>query len=131
MATVSSTSSANQYGWQQLKLQLAVRNAEQAEQTAQALKVQANDAQRVAERAQENARSLFVQSNQAQEKAGQARRGLAALGAAQQGVAQLSKIVDQVLLRQQASTPTTQGSSTVPVTNSQGQVTGKIINTTA
>jgi len=145
MSPVSSTSSASQYGWQQLKLQQAKRNADQAEQTAQTLKAQASDAQRVADRAQENARSLSVQSDQAQANAGQARQGLAALGNEQQAITQLSNTVDQVLARQQISTSTTKnattsatGASTVspksltpPVVNSQGQVTGKIINTTA
>lgn len=133
MASVSSTSSANQYGWQQLKLQQAVRNADQAEQEAQSLKTQANDAQRVADRAQENARSLYVQSDQAQAKAGQARQGLVAIGTAQQSVTQLSNTVDQVLTRKPVSTSTTQSTSTSPaaVVNSQGQVTGTVINTTA
>ncbi|MDD5177242.1 MAG: hypothetical protein PHQ05_12560 [Sterolibacterium sp.] len=131
MAPVSSISSANQYGWQQFKLQQAKRNADQAEQAALSLKTQANDAQRVADRAEENARSLWVQSDQAQTKAGQARQGLAAIGTAQQSVAQLSKTVDQVLVREQAATSTTPSTSTLPVTNSQGQVTGKIVNTTA
>lgn len=138
MATVSSTSSANQYGLQQLRQQQARRNADQAELTAQTLKAQANDAQRVADRAQEDARTLGVQSDQAQAKAGQARQGLAALGAAQQSGVQLSQTVDQVLGRRQASAATLPGSTAkatatvaAPVVNTQGQVTGKIINTTA
>ena len=138
MASVSSISSANQYGLQQLSLQQARRNSDQAELTAQTLRAQANDAQRVADQAEENARSLAVQSDQAQTKAGQARQGLAALSTAQQALTRLSNFSDQVLARIQPSSSTTQSTSaslvitgTPPVVNTQGQVTGKIINTTA
>ena len=136
MASVSATSSANQYGLQQLMVQQARRNADQAEQAAAALKAQADDAQRVADQAQSNANSLSVQSDQAQQKAGQARQGLVALSAEQQGANLLSLSVDRVLARQQTSTPPAHGGGTAtsapaPVTNSQGQVTGRIVNTTA
>ena len=135
MASVSPTSSANQVGLQQLRLQQARRNAEQAEQTAQSLKSQANQAQLTADRAQESARSLTVQSDQAQAKVGQVRQGLAAMGSAQQSMVQLSKTVDQVLTREPAqpspATSATPSSNAPPVVNAQGQVTGTIINTTA
>ncbi len=137
MASVSSTSSANQYGLQQLSVLQAKRTADQAEQTAQSLKVQASAAQRVADQAQENARSLGVQSEQAQAKAGQARQGVAALNSAQQGISQLSTVVDQVLDRDKTSvsavstTPQAASATPAPVVNTQGQVTGTIINTTA
>jgi hypothetical protein len=98
MASVPSTTSVNQNGWQQIRLQQAMRNADQAVQTAESLKAQANEAQRVAEQAQENAQSLVAQTEQAQLIAGEARLGVATLST---------------------------------VVNSQGQVTGKIINTTA
>ncbi len=138
MISVSSTTSANDYGLQQIRLQQARRNADQAEQTAQALKAQADAAQRVADHEQENARSLYVQSDQAQTKAGQARQGLAAFSSAQQAITQLSKAVDQVISREQVPTEAAPSAPTPPassvgaaVTNSQGQVTGKIVNTTA
>ncbi len=142
MASVSSVSSASQYGFAQLRLQQARRDAEQAETTAQALKAQANQAQREAVSANENARNLSVQASQAQENAGQARQGLAAMSTAQQSITQLSNTVDQVQARQTApetATPSTRtsvasnaaASISAPVTNTQGQVTGKIINTTA
>ena len=137
MASVSSTSGANQYGWQQLKLQQARRTADQAEQTAQSLRAQASDAQRVAEQAQDSARSLGVQSDQAQARAGQARQGLAAVAGAQQSVTQLANVADQVIGRQQSAAPATPNTApapvakTSPVVNSRGQVTGKIINTSA
>ena len=136
MASISPTSSANQYGLQQLRQQQAMRNADQAEQAAQSLRAQANQAQIVADRAQETARSLTVQSDQAQAKAGQARQGLAAAGSAQQAVAQLEKSVDQALTREQAVVPTaamapatatTPSTSPAPVVNTQGQVTGTLV----
>ena len=153
MASVSSTSSANQYGEQQLQLLQARRNAEQAERVAQTLKAQAGDAQRVADKAQEDARSLSVQSDLAQVRAGQARQGLTALSSAQQAITSLGNIADRVVARQQESeavaqvspavpvsaapaVPVSNTTSTVavvpaPVVNAQGQVIGKIINSTA
>lgn len=136
MASVSSTSGANEYGWQQLKLQQARRNADQAEQVARSLKYEANAAQRVADRAEENARTLGVQSDNAQVKAGQARQGLAALSSEQLAGRLLSSRVDQVLGRQQAAAaaaPSTgvANASGSAVVNTQGQVTGTIINTQA
>lgn len=142
MASVSSTSNATQSGLQQLRLQQARRNADQAEQVAQALKAQANDAQRAADGAQQNADSLTTQSGQASAKAGQARQGLTASATVQQAVTQLSDRVDQVIGREAvtATSATTTATSTTgstgstnsaPVLNSQGQVTGTIINITA
>jgi len=130
MAPVSSISSATQQGLQQIMVQQAKRNADQTEQTAQSLRAQADDAQRAAEKAQQSARSLTVQSDQAQQQADQARQGLAALSSAQQGIPRLSNTINQLLDRKLASASTTQ-STISPVTNSQGQVTGTIINTKA
>lgn len=132
MASVSSTSSANQYVLQQLSVQQAKRSADLAEQAAQSLKAQANEAERVAYREQENARSLSVQSDQAQAKAGQIRQGLVALNSQQQGTSQLSQTLDHALSRQLAPASTTQTASTspAPVVNTQGQITGTIISTT-
>ncbi|OHC63463.1 MAG: hypothetical protein A2045_04795 [Rhodocyclales bacterium GWA2_65_20] len=140
MASVSSTSSATQFGLQQLRQLEARRNADQAEQKAQSLKAQASDARHTADQAQENARSLGVQADQAQAQAGKARQGLAAFSTEQQQVTRLANTVDQVLTREQeasASSPTQSigtspaASSAAPVVNTQGQVTGQIVNTTA
>lgn len=131
---MSSISSASQAGLQQMTQLQARRNADQAEQAAQILRRQANDAQRVADQANENARSLSIQSDQAVEKAGQARQGVAALNSEKQAFTQLARVVDQAAVRAQAPTPTTPPASstpTTPVINSQSQVTGTIINTTA
>ncbi|MRR51625.1 MAG: hypothetical protein EG825_12045 [Rhodocyclaceae bacterium] len=131
-ASISGTQSIVQSGLQQLKLQQARRNAEQAEQTAQALQVQADEAQRRAAREQENARSLSVQADQAQTNAGRARQGLASIQTASDSVAQLGNVVDQVITKQQAAPAATSSvQESKPVVNTQGEVTGTLINTTA
>lgn len=128
MASVSVASSANQYGVQQLRYQELRRNADKAEQTAQSLKAQADNAQRVVERDKEKARSLSVQSDQAREDSVQARLKLANLNSAKQTISQLTRVVDQVIAREQSSA---QKANPSPVVNAQGQVTGTIINATA
>lgn len=134
MAILSSTAGAQsvtQYGWEQLKLQQAQRNADQAQQTAQSLQVQAQDAQRTADKAQENARSLSVQAEQAQGDAGRAEQGLAAITTSGQTQIQLTNAFNQAAQQQSAqpATPPTQQPS--PVVNAQGQTTGRVINTSA
>lgn len=135
MAIDSSTSglqSVTQLGWQQLKLQQAKRNADQAEQTAQILQQQASAAKQEANRAQENARALAVQSDQAQSLAVRARQGLAALSSGAAGQAQLTYVIDQAVNRQpiaQTTAPAQDQSSSA--VNAQGQTTGTIIDTTA
>lgn len=134
MASVSATSSANQYGVQQLMVLQARRNADQAEQTAQALTKEAKAAQQQADQAEKNARDLSIQSEQAQERAGQARRGLAALNSQQQAANGVSLRAGQAAAQQQAAVAASSKAATstsTPVTNSQGQVTGTIVNTTA
>jgi chromosome segregation ATPase len=137
MASISSISgaqSAAQSGLQQLRLQQAKRNAEQAEQVANSLQAQARDAQQRASEAQENARSISAQSDQARTTAGQARQGLAALSTGSQMQSQLSQVVGQVVEKQKAAEPppvAAAKSPAPPVTNTQGQVTGTVINTTA
>lgn len=131
-ASVSGTQSVVQSGLQQLKLQQARRSAEQAEQMAQALQTQANDAQRRAAHEQENARSLSVQADQAQSNAGRARQGLAATQTASESLTQIGNVVDQVIKKQQSVQSGTQSvQESKPVVNTQGQVTGTVINTTA
>ncbi|MFA7268399.1 MAG: hypothetical protein WC073_03540 [Sterolibacterium sp.] len=141
MVAVSSTfgSQATQYGWEQLKLQQARRNADRAEQTAQSLQTEATEARRAADRAVENARSLSLQSDQAQTYAGRARQGLAALQSAGQMQMQLGQVADQVIQRQQGaySSQSAQSAQSVnpaqsaPVVNTQGQLTGTVVNTKA
>lgn len=135
MAIESSTSSiqsATQSGWQQLKLQQARRNADQAEQTARSLQAQALDAQKTADQEQENARSLTVQSDQAQSAVGRARQGLAALSSLSQMQVQLTRVADQVIEKVQNAQPAAPApESSAPVVNTQGQLTGTVVNTTA
>ena len=145
MSSVSSLSgmqAASQQSLQQLKVQQALRTADQAEQNARSLRAQAGDAQRSADIAQENARSLTVQSDQASSNAGRARQGLAVLksvsetgtrlSVAYEKVAQLvqeTKVPQNAVSTPQAAVTVTNPSS--PVVNTQGQTTGKIVNTTA
>ena len=128
---MSSVSSASQSGLQNMMQLQAQRSADQAEQTAQALRRQANDAQRVADRANENARTLSVQSDQAQEKAGLARQGVALMATEKQAFSRIESVVEQAVVRVPASASTAAGTNAVPVVNSQSQLTGTIINTTA
>lgn len=132
MAIVSSTSGspAAQSGWQQLKLLQAKRSADQAEQAAQSLQQQAQEARRTADRADERARTLAVDSDQAQAIAGKARLGLAATQSEGQMQTQVTKIADQVIQRQQNAQTGTSAQS-APVINTQGQLTGTVVNTTA
>ena len=145
-STGSSVQASTQFGVQQLRLQEAKRNAEQASRTAQSLQQQAVSAQRAADSAQDNARSLTVQSDQAQIYSGRARQGVAALEAAGTMRGQLTATAMQVLERQGAAltgvtvkpipdallplnVPSARLSE--PVLNSEGQLTGTLISTTA
>jgi len=141
MTTISSSSgmqNAVQSGLQQLRLQQAKRNADQAEQMARALQVEAAAAQQVAVRAQENAQSLTVKSGQAEATAGQARQGLAMIKTAGQMQAQLGVTASTVVKQQSSQSSTTldaavqtSASSATPVVNTQGQLTGTLVNVTA
>lgn len=135
MATISPLSgaqSAAQFGLQQLRLQQAKRDAEQAEQTARSLLGQARDAQRKATAAQETARSITAQAEQAQAVAGQARQGLAIVKTVGDMQVQLSNVVTQVTEKLKLAEPATiTQKSAAPVVNTQGQLTGTVVNTTA
>ena len=147
MATISSSSSiesAVRSGFQQLRVQEARRNADQADQAARALEAQARAAQRNAARADENARSLTVQSGQARDDAGRARQGVAYLDSVAQSRQQLGDFLGQVIERQPDAEPAAAPVSASPVTptapvspapspvvNSQGQLTGTLVSTTA
>lgn len=84
MPSVSGTLGGGSGVWAQLQQRQAERAAEQAEQKARALGVQAREAQVDADRATEKARSLGVQSEQANGDAQEAKRGLLALDALQE-----------------------------------------------
>ena len=137
VATISSaqtSQSAVQAGWGQLRMQQARRTADQAEAEAQSLRLQAANAQRSADHAEANAQSLTSAASQAESDAGRARQGLVAMQTTGNMVAVLSNTVQQVLTKQQAqqAPQTTPTPAPAPaVTNSQGQVTGTIVNVTA
>jgi hypothetical protein len=92
----------------QFKLLQATREAEQAEQAARSLQADARNAQQVASQAEQKAQSVSAQADQAQMNARQARLGVAAVA---------TRVVVQ--------------NSAAPVLNTQGQVTGTVVNTTA
>ncbi|TAK62049.1 hypothetical protein [Methylobacter sp.] len=119
-----STSSANQYGFQQLSAVMALRNVAQAEQVAQSLRARANDAQRVVDVAKENARALLVQSNQAQVRAENERQMLNTSNSILQAGTQLSNFVNHVIVPS-SSTPSPL------VDNSQPKAIGSIIDINA
>lgn len=135
MASISSLSgaqSAAQSGLQQLRLQQAKREAEQAEFTARVLAAQASQAQQKASDAQEEARAITAQSDQAQTQAGQARQGLAVIKSVGQMGTQLDSVVTKVAEKVKPAEPAAPVQDTAaPVVNTQGQVTGTVINTTA
>ena len=136
MAIGSSTStvpSATQDAWQQLKLQQAQRDADRADWDARALQAQAQQAQRVANRAEEVARSLGVQADQAQDEAAKARQGLASLSSLGQMQTLLNHVSEQVFQTPQTGAQTDSQAQTnaTAVVNTQGQVTGTVVNTTA
>lgn len=144
MATtsLSSPSSAVQYGLAQLRLQQARRTAEQAEQVARSLQTQAQEAQQQASQAQEEARSIAAQATQAQGVAGQARQGVKIIESVSQMRTQLGKIVRPVADKVKVAEGAVPGPvataavikaavTPVPVVNVEGQTTGTVINTTA
>lgn len=137
VATISSSVSAGsiaQAGFQQLRVQEARRSADHAEQIARSLAAQARNAQRVADRADENARSLTVRSDQARADAGAARQGVAYLDSVGRMQQQLGEFVGRIAERE-AVAPVAEAPAEAPVSsavvNTQGQVTGTLVNTSA
>jgi hypothetical protein len=140
MSSVSSSpgTTAARYGMDQLRLQQTRMAAQRAEQTAQSLQSEAANARQDADQARERARSLEVESSQAQSEAVRMRRGLTmhqsegSLQVQQARVADNAQVTRPAVV-QQASPQTSTAASTskAPVVNTQGQVTGRVINTTA
>lgn len=120
----------------QLQRQQAERNADQAEQRAQALQAQTRQAQSEADRAEERARSLEVDTDQAQGDAARARRGVAASNSLQQLDTQFTELRGQIQTvasadsAESAAAPTP-APAAPPVVNAQGELTGTVINVTA
>ena len=134
MATISSSSSASisQYVRSQLQLQQAQRNAEQADANARSLQAQARQAQQVAVEAQATARSVGSQANQAQSDASQAQLSLALIRNGSQVQSELTTAVGNVAEPLKVAAPVAATPSpATPVVNTQGQLTGTVVNTTA
>lgn len=134
MASISSLSSASigDSVTAQLRLQQAQRNAEQAEANARAMQAQAREARQVASEAAQTARSVSSQADQAQANASEARLDLAIIKSGSQVQTQMTDAVTVVAknLTAPPAVATTQ-TPAQPVVNTQGQVTGVVINTTA
>lgn len=130
MSSSSSVDSAVRAGYQQLRVQEARRNADRAEQVARGLQAAAQAAQRTAERADENARSLSVQSDQARVDAGRARQGVVYLDSIGRAGERLVDFVAQVVERQPEPVEAV-AAEPAAVVNTQGQLTGTLVSTTA
>lgn len=135
MATISSISASQSTGATtslQTALQQAKRTADQAESNAKALEAQANQAQNAASSAQDYANSLSTQAGQAQLNVGWTQQNLAAVETVGQLSSQISSVITNVVDAQQSKVSNTAASiPNAPVVNTQGQITGKIINTSA
>lgn len=115
---------------QEWRAQQASRGAEQAEATARALRRQASAAQREADQAQESARDLKVRSDQAEGRAGEARRSvhaLESLGQTNTAMESLREGIGNALQTLDVAPAT----PPAPVVNTEGQVTGTLINVVA
>lgn len=113
----------------QLAVQQARRAAEQAETSARALRAQASTASRAAVQAQERARLLQVRSDQAEGNVGSARRNVATLeanGGLQSGYQSIRDGIAETIATLDAPK-----AAPVPVANSEGQLTGTLVNITA
>lgn len=134
MATISSSSGASigQSVLSQLQLQQAQRNAERADANARSLQAQARQAQQVAVQAQAEARSISSQADQAQSDASQAKLSLAVIRNGSQVQSELTSSVGNLTETLKVASPVAATLGTaIPVINTQGQITGTVVNTTA
>ncbi len=132
MATVSSSSSAAlQYGLTQLRVQQTKQAAAQAEQLANALQTQASAARQVARQEEDRAHSLDADSAKASAQASNYRQSLSLVQSTAVNAAQLSRVSSNMVVQQASQTQASTAGTPRPVVNTQGQVTGKVVNTTA
>jgi hypothetical protein len=138
ISSISASQSASPGSSLQAALQQAKRIANQAEATAQALEEQASSAQAAASSAQGYASALNVQAGQAQLNVDWTQQDLNAVETAGQISTQISSVVKNVIDVEQNTLPAVVAVPVAkpailnaPVVNTQGQVTGKIINTSA
>jgi len=127
----SVSGSAGASGGQQAALQQAKRAADQAETTARTLATQAANAEAKASDAEGYARSLSIQSGQAQLNVGYTQQKLSALETGNTISRQISSVITNVVEAKPAKAVPAAVPATPAVVNTQGQVTGKIINTSA
>ena len=135
MATISSISASQPTSANsalQTALQQAKRTADQAQSTAQTLEAQATAAQNAASNAQNYADSLSIQAGQARLNVGWTQQDLAEVETAGQLSSQISSVITNVVDAEQSKVSNLAASvPKSPVVNTQGQITGKIINTSA
>jgi hypothetical protein len=128
VSSTSSAQSASSIISQQLRVQQAERNADQAEASARSLRQAAASAQRNADRAQEGARTLQVQSAQADSAVGAARQQVASVASAIQLQSGFDSIREQIATSLQTLD---QPVVSAAVVNAEGQTTGTLVNVTA
>ena len=128
---ITSITSSSQSILQQLQLQQAQRNVDQAEQRARTLQIQAGSAQAAADQAQAEASMLKSDAVQAQSTADQASQWLQAARSLGQIGTQVSSILTKVVQAQAAAQPAANVQTPQPVVNTQGQKIGTVVNTTA
>ncbi|MDQ5942548.1 MAG: hypothetical protein QG572_1364 [Pseudomonadota bacterium] len=128
VSSTSTAQSASSVISQQLRVQQAERNADQAEASARSLRQAAAAAQRNADRAQEGARTLQVQSAQADSAVGAARQQVASVASAIQLQGGFDAIREQIAASLQTLD---QPVVSAAVVNAEGQTTGTLVNVTA
>ena len=132
ISSISASQSASPSSSLQAALQQAKRTASQAESNAQALEAQASNAQAAASSAQGYASALNIQAGQAQLNVNWTQQDLDAVETAGQISTQITSVVSNVLdVEQSKPASIAVPVAKPPVVNTQGQVTGKIINTSA
>ena len=134
ISAVSASQTASSSSSLQAALQQAKRTASQAETDAQTLEQQAASAQAAASNAQAYAGSLNIQASQAQLNVGWTQQSLDAVEVAGQINTEIPAVLSNIV-NVQASKATSEAEAIPvtkpPVVNTSGQVTGKIINTSA
>lgn len=128
VSSTSTAQSASSVISQQLRVQQAERNADQAEASARSLRQAVAAAQRNADRAQEGARTLQVQSAQADSAVGAARQQVASVASAIQLQGGFDAIREQIAASLQTLD---QPVVSAAVVNAEGQTTGTLVNVTA
>lgn len=135
MATISSISgsqTASQSSFLQLQLLQATRDAAQAEQAARSLQAEVSAAQQAAASAEQNVRAISAQARQAEVAAGLAQSELAAVRSASQTQPQQTLATSRQAETLKSLEPAIKNlNSAPPIINTQGQVTGTVVNTTA